>query len=48
VFFRDAQIVWKGKAAYSANETTKAQIAAETDVAELPSLKTGDEIWVRY
>ena len=47
-FFKDAQIVWRGSSAYSANATTVAQIKGEAGVTELTDLKAGDEIWVRY
>ena len=47
-FFSDAQILWKGTAAYSANPNTAALIANTSGVTELTSLSTGDEIWVKY
>ena len=47
-YFGDAQIVWAGDAAYSANATTMELIAAESDVQELSSLKAGTVIWVKY
>lgn len=46
--FNDAQIVWKGDAAYSGNPTTVEQIKSEEGVTELTELKEGDEIWVKY
>jgi hypothetical protein len=46
--FGDAQIVWKGTAAYSANPTTTELITATTGVAALTSLAANDEIWVKY
>ena len=46
--FRDALIVWKGTAAYSANPATVAQIEAEEGVTLLTTLAAGDEIWVKY
>jgi periplasmic copper chaperone A len=46
--FDDAQIVWSGEAAYSSNEETKKQIAAESDVDELTSIEAGATIWVKY
>lgn len=46
--FKDALIVWRGNAAYSANPNTVAQIKAEAGVTELTELKANDEIWVRY
>jgi uncharacterized protein YcnI len=48
VFFSDAQIVWKGTAAYSINPATQQLIAATSGVTPLTSLAAGDEIWVRY
>ncbi len=48
IFFADAAIVWRGKAAFSANPVTVAQIAATPDVTPLTALAAGDEIWVRY
>jgi len=47
-FFGDAQIVWKGTAAFSTNSATAAQIAATTGVTALGDLVAGDEIWVKY
>jgi hypothetical protein len=46
--FKDAQIVWKGNAAYSANPNTAAQIATTSGVTALSSLAAGDEVWVKY
>jgi uncharacterized protein YcnI len=46
--FGDAQIVWKGTAAYSANAATAELIAATPGVSALTALGAGDEIWVRY
>lgn len=48
VFFKDAQIVWKGSAAYSANPNIAAQIAGTSGVTALTSLNVGDEVWVKY
>ena len=48
VVFGDAQIVWKGTAAYSANPTTVELINATTGVTALTSLDASDEIWVKY
>ncbi len=48
VYFADAQIVWKGDAAYSPNPTTVALIEETEGVTLLDSLRAGDEIWVRY
>jgi uncharacterized protein YcnI len=48
VYFSDAQIVWKGTAAYSPNAAT-AELAKGTEgVTELTELKANDEIWVKY
>lgn len=46
--FSDAQIVWKGTAAYSANANTAALIGSTTGVTALTSLAANDEIWVKY
>ena len=46
--FDDAQIVWSGAAAYSANPATKQQISAESDVKELSEIAAGATIWVKY
>ena len=46
--FKDALIVWKGNAAYSANANTTAQITAEPGATPLTELKANDEVWVRY
>jgi periplasmic copper chaperone A len=48
VFFSDAQIVWKGEAAYSSNAATTELIGSTEGVSELTSLEEGDEIWVKY
>ena len=47
-FFADAQIVWKGAAAYSANPTTVELIAATPGVTPLPALAANDTVWVKY
>ena len=47
-FFADAQIVWKGEAAYSSNAATTELIAATDGVSSLASLSEGDVIWVKY
>jgi uncharacterized protein YcnI len=47
-YFADAQIVWKGTAAYSASATTTGQITATAGVTPLTALAAGDEIWVKY
>jgi len=48
VFFKDAQIVWKGSAAYSANPNTAALIASTPGVTALTALEGGDQVWVKY
>ncbi len=48
VFFKDALIVWKASAAYSANPNTKTQIMGTAGVTELTAIAAGDEIWVKY
>ena len=48
VLFADAQIVWKGSAAYSANAATLDQIKTTAGVSVLAALAAGDEIWVKY
>jgi periplasmic copper chaperone A len=46
--FDDAQVVWKGSAAFSSNPVTAEQIKATTGVTPLTALAAGDEIWVKY
>jgi periplasmic copper chaperone A len=46
--FSDAQIAWKGTAAYSANPNTAALITSTAGVTALTSLAANDEIWVKY
>ncbi len=48
VFFGDAQIVWKGTAAYSPNAATVELAAGTSGVTALTELKANDEIWVKY
>jgi periplasmic copper chaperone A len=48
VFFKDALIVWKGNAAYSANPSTLELIKTTEGVTALASLQANDEIWVKY
>ncbi len=48
LFFSDAQIVWKGTAAFSANATTTELITGTAGVTTLTSVSAGDEIWVKY
>jgi uncharacterized protein YcnI len=47
-YFDDAQIVWKGSAAHSANPATLDQIKTTAGVTQLTALAAGDEIWVKY
>ena len=44
----DAEIVWQGDAAYSANPTTMALITSTDDVAVLSELTAGTDVWVKY
>ncbi|MDB4987067.1 MAG: hypothetical protein JWN04_2245 [Myxococcaceae bacterium] len=46
--FADAQIVWKGTAAFSSNPVTQTQIEGTAGVTALGDLGAGDEIWVKY
>lgn len=46
--FGDAQIVWKGTAAFSANPTTAELIGSTPGVTSLTALVANDEIWVKY
>jgi len=49
LYFADAQIVWRGTAAYSPNAGTMTQIGQTQGVTVLSSdLAAGEEIWVRY
>jgi uncharacterized protein YcnI len=47
-YFGDAQIVWKGTAAFSANTTTTDLIKTTSGVTALSSISANDELWVRY
>lgn len=47
-YFGDAQIVWAGDAAYSANEATAQMIEDEDGVDTLTEIAAGTEIWVKY
>jgi uncharacterized protein YcnI len=47
-FFGDAEIVWRGNAAYSINPTTVDLIGSTDGVTLLESLDADDEIWVKY
>ncbi|AUX24073.1 hypothetical protein SOCEGT47_046060 [Sorangium cellulosum] len=46
--FKDALIVWAGKAAYSPNPVTRGLIEAEPDTEVLSEIHPGTEIWVKY
>src|SRR5688572_19835197 len=48
LFFADAEIVWRGNAAYSINPTTTELIGSTDDVTALEALESGDDIWVKY
>lgn len=48
LYFSDAQIVWKGNAAFSANQSVAGLISATEGVDPLTSLAANDEIWVKY
>lgn len=48
-YFGDAQIVWRGNAAFSVNAATMMQIGQTQGVTALAGdLAAGDELWVRY
>ncbi|WP_437637471.1 YcnI family copper-binding membrane protein [Sorangium sp. So ce854] len=46
--FKDALIVWAGKAAYSPNPSTQSLIMTEPDTEVLTMIHPGTEIWVKY
>jgi hypothetical protein len=48
LYFSNAQIVWRGNQAFSANPTTAQLIAGTAGVAALSELAPNDEIWVKY
>jgi len=49
LYFGDAQIVWRGSAAYSPNAATMEQIGKTAGVTALSGgLASGDELWVKY
>jgi uncharacterized protein YcnI len=49
LYFRDAQIVWRGTAAYSPNAGTMMQIGQTPGVTALSGdLAAGEELWVKY
>jgi uncharacterized protein YcnI len=47
-YFKDAQIVWSGDAAYSSNPATAESIKSEPGVTTLTTIKANSEIWVKY
>jgi len=47
-YFGDAQVVWRGSAAYSSSPTTTELIAGTKGVSALSALDAGDQIWVKY
>lgn len=47
-YFGDAQIVWRGNAAFSTNAATMAQIGITAGVTVLGELAANDKIWVKY
>jgi uncharacterized protein YcnI len=47
-YFDDAQIVWKGNQAFSANPATAELIQGTSGVEALTALAAGDEVWVKY
>jgi uncharacterized protein YcnI len=48
-YFGDAQIVWRGTAAFSPNATVAALIGKTAGTTQLATdLAAGDEIWVKY
>jgi periplasmic copper chaperone A len=48
-YFGDAQVVWRGTAAFSPNATVAGLIAKTSGVSTLAGdLASGDEIWVKY
>ena len=48
MYFGDAQILWRGTAAYSSNANTAALISTTPGVTALDGLAANDEIWVKY
>lgn len=47
-YLGDAQIIWKGNAAYSPNANTAAMITATPGVTALDGVAANDEFWVKY
>jgi hypothetical protein len=48
VYFGDAEIVWKGTAAYSSNPSITELAGTTSGVTALTALAANEEIWVRY
>lgn len=49
LYLGDAQIVWRGTAAYSSNANTMSMIGQTTGVTALAGgLASGEEIWIKY
>ena len=46
--FKDAQIVWAGSAAYSANPVVMSLISQEPNTQVLSDIAAGTDIWVKY
>ncbi|SEU31337.1 DUF1775 domain-containing protein [Stigmatella erecta] len=46
--FKDAQIVWAGKTAYSPNPLVRSLIEREPDTQMLQEIHPGTEIWIKY
>lgn len=46
--FKDAQIVWKGSAAYSSNPVTTQMIQNDSSLTPLSEIHPGDSFWVKF
>ncbi|MCG8538290.1 MAG: DUF1775 domain-containing protein [Pseudomonadales bacterium] len=46
--FKDAEIVWKGSAAYSPNPHTQSLIENDAEASVLDAIHPGEEFWVKY
>lgn len=46
--FKDAQIVWKGNAAYSSNPVTTQMIQNDSSLTPLTEIHPGDSFWVKF
>ncbi|MEE2732647.1 MAG: DUF1775 domain-containing protein [Pseudomonadota bacterium] len=46
--FRDAQIVWKGSAAYSPNPVTQQLIEDDSEATTLEQIHPGEVFWIKY